>query len=191
MTAPRRDPVHHWCYMRASSAGHGALFCPSARHGQQAPLMGVVWGLGSTVPVHPALLATCAPRYGPLWPRVMLRRAHSLPRSRSVVLGPCCHARSGWRRRGPPMGACAPVRGWIHLPRSGETDLVPWGLGEVEPAPKGSGETEPTPKWSGETGPMPLGLGETEPMPLGSGEMEPMPLGSDEAIVTPLIVQVN
>jgi hypothetical protein len=102
---PRRDPVRHWCYRWASSGGHGVPSYPGAWHGQQAPLMGAVQRLGSTVPVCPALLATCAPRHGPSWPRVASRHACSLLDIRSMVPGPCHHTRS----------ACALVRGWIRF----------------------------------------------------------------------------
>jgi hypothetical protein len=46
--------------------------------------------------VRPVLLVTCAPRYGPSWPRVVSRRARSLLDIRSVIPGPHRHTRSGW-----------------------------------------------------------------------------------------------
>jgi hypothetical protein len=106
--APHHDLVHHWCYTRASSAGHGVPFRPGAQYGQRTPLTGNVRGLDSTVPVCPMLLVMCAPRYGLSWPRVTSRHACSLSDVRSMVPGSRRHTRSGWRQRGRPAGAALP-----------------------------------------------------------------------------------
>ena len=143
-TAPRRAPVHHWCYASTSSAGRGVPSHPDGRRGEPTCLSAAVRGLGSTAPAHPSLLVMRTPRSGLSWPRVTSRRARAPSGVRGLTqahtLGPV-------------------VVGVARTP-----------LDETEPVPEGSGETAPVPSGSGNTGPVLEGSGEAETVPSGSVE---------------------
>jgi hypothetical protein len=159
---PRRDPVHHWRHMRASSAGRGVSFHPGRQHGQQAPLTEVVRGLGSTVLARPTLLTTWAPRYGPSWPRVTSRHAHSLPGIRSLTSDSCSYIRNGWRQCGPPWGQRS-------YPR-------------LNPYPQGRARRNP---------PRPRGVGWEGVCALGVGRDGALLKGLGEPVNTPWTIRAN